>query len=115
MPDTFKNQNDSSLVIFVHHSFLLRGFNFLILLHEKIAEYSAVKALKWPERLAILIGVAKAVHFLHTGVIPGCFSNQLKTKSVLLDEHYIPKLSDYGMSIIKEDIEKFEVCLINPI
>jgi len=73
-----------------------------------------VKALKWPDRLAILIGVAKAVHFLHTGVIPGCFSNQLKTKNVLLDEHCIPKLSDYGMSIIKEDIEKFEVCLIYP-
>jgi hypothetical protein len=74
-----------------------------------------VKALKWPDRLGILIGVAKAVHFLHTGVIPGCFSNQLKTKSVLLDEHCIPKLSDYGISIIKEDIEKFEVCLINPL
>ncbi|XP_045791069.1 probable inactive leucine-rich repeat receptor-like protein kinase At3g03770 [Trifolium pratense] len=76
--------------------------------HTHLSEYSAEKALKWPDRLAILIGVAKAVHFLHTGVIPGCFSNQLKTKSVLLDEHCIPKLSDYGMSIIKEDIENFE-------
>jgi len=28
----------------------------------------------------------------------------------LLDEHGIPKLSDYGMSIITEEIEKFEVC-----
>ncbi|KAL5080604.1 hypothetical protein RYX36_009025 [Vicia faba] len=76
--------------------------------HTRLSEYSAEKALKWPDRLAILIGVAKAVHFLHTGVIPGCFSNELKTKNVLLDEHCIPKLSDYGMSIIKEDIEKFE-------
>ncbi|XP_027358039.1 probable inactive leucine-rich repeat receptor-like protein kinase At3g03770 isoform X2 [Abrus precatorius] len=66
------------------------------------------KALKWSDRLAILIGVAKAVHFLHTGVIPGCFSNQLKTNNVLLDEHGIPKLSDYGMSIITEEIEKLE-------
>jgi len=64
--------------------------------------------------LAILIGVAKAVHFLHTGVIPGCFSNLLKTKNVLLDEHCIPKLSDYGMSIITEEIEKFEVCSWQP-
>jgi len=50
------------------------------------------------------------VHFLHTGVIPGCFSNLLKTKNVLLDEYRIPKLSDYGMSIIIEELEKFEVC-----
>ncbi|RDY13334.1 putative inactive leucine-rich repeat receptor-like protein kinase, partial [Mucuna pruriens] len=70
-----------------------------------LTEFSVEKALKWSDRLAILIGVAKAVHFLHTGVIPGCFSNQLKTKNVLLDEHSIPKLSDYGMSIITEEIE----------
>lgn len=50
------------------------------------------------------------MHFLHTGVIPGCFSNLLKTKNVLLDEYRFPKLSDYGMSIIIEEIEKFEVC-----
>lgn len=90
-------------------SFFLKVFNPLIFLHSKHAEFSAEKALKWSDRLAILIGVAKAVHFLHTGVIPGCFSNQLKTKNILLDEHRIPKLSDYGMSIITEEIEKFEV------
>ncbi|XP_020232608.1 probable inactive leucine-rich repeat receptor-like protein kinase At3g03770 [Cajanus cajan] len=73
-----------------------------------LSEFSVEKALKWSDRLTILIGVAKAVHFLHTGVIPGCFSNQLKTKNILLDEHRIPKLSDYGMSIITEDIENFE-------
>lgn len=75
----------------------------------KHAEFSLEKALKWSDRLAILIGVAKAVHFLHTGVIPGCFGNQLKTNNILLDEHHIPKLSDYGMSIIREEIEKLEV------
>ncbi|XP_027925356.1 probable inactive leucine-rich repeat receptor-like protein kinase At3g03770 [Vigna unguiculata] len=76
--------------------------------HAHLSEFSVGKALKWSDRLAILIGVAKAVHFLHTGVIPGCFSNLLKTKNVLLDEYRIPKLSDYGMSIIIEELEKFE-------
>jgi len=59
--------------------------------------------------LAILIGVAKAVHFLHTGIIPGCFRNKLKTNNVLLDEHRFPKLSDYGMSMISEEIENIQV------
>ncbi|KAJ1391583.1 Serine-threonine/tyrosine-protein kinase, catalytic domain [Sesbania bispinosa] len=76
--------------------------------HTHLSEFSTEKALKWSDRLTILIGVAKAVHFLHTGVIPGCFNNQLRTNNILLDEHRIPKLSDYGMSIITEEIEKFE-------
>ncbi|KAI4350534.1 hypothetical protein L6164_004982 [Bauhinia variegata] len=73
-----------------------------------LSEFSPDKALKWSDRLAVLIGVAKAVDFLHSGVIPGCFNNQLRTNNILLDEHHIPKLSDYGMSIIREEIEKPE-------
>ncbi|KAF5457374.1 hypothetical protein F2P56_021478 [Juglans regia] len=74
--------------------------------HTHLSESFPEKVLKWSDRLRILIGVAKAVHFLHTGVIPGCFNNQLKTNNILLDEHQIAKLSDYGMSIITEEIEK---------
>ncbi|XP_011044179.1 PREDICTED: probable inactive leucine-rich repeat receptor-like protein kinase At3g03770 isoform X2 [Populus euphratica] len=60
------------------------------------------KVLNWSERLAVLISVAKAIHFLHTGVIPGFFNNRLKANNILLNEHGIAKLSDYGLSIISE-------------
>ncbi|KAK3033458.1 hypothetical protein RJ639_033062 [Escallonia herrerae] len=73
-----------------------------------LSETCPEKVLKWSDRLAVLIGVAKAVHFLHTGVVSASFSNRLKTNNLLLDEHRIAKLSDYGMSIITEDIEKLE-------
>lgn len=73
------------------------------------AESFPEKVLKWSDRLQILIGVAKAVHFLHTGVIPGCFNNKLKTNNILLDEHRIAKLSDYGMFIVTGEIENFQV------
>lgn len=76
------------------------------------AESCPEKVLQWSDRLTILIGVAKAVHFLHTGVIPGSFRNRLKTKNILLDEHRIAKLSDYGISIILEEVEKLEVCFL---
>ncbi|KAL2320271.1 hypothetical protein Fmac_029240 [Flemingia macrophylla] len=72
------------------------------------------KALRWSERLAILIGVAKAVHFLHTGVIPGCFRNQLNAHNVLLDEHHIPRISDYGLSMMSEEFEYLEAKGVNP-
>ncbi|XP_022923622.1 probable inactive leucine-rich repeat receptor-like protein kinase At3g03770 [Cucurbita moschata] len=64
------------------------------------------KVLNWSERLAILISIAKAVHFLHTGVIPGFFDNQLKINNILIDEHNVAKLSDYGLSIISEEPAK---------
>ncbi|KAJ4878556.1 Leucine-rich repeat protein kinase family protein [Raphanus sativus] len=60
------------------------------------------KSMNWSERLTVLTGVAKAVHYLHTGVIPGFFSNRLKTNNVLLNQHRFAKLSDYGLSIVSE-------------
>lgn len=73
-----------------------------------LSETCPEKALKWSDRIAVLIGVAKAVHFLHTGVNFASFYNRLKTNNILLDEHFVAKLSDYGVSIITEDIEKLE-------
>ncbi|XWS47826.1 hypothetical protein CRYUN_Cryun13aG0018400 [Craigia yunnanensis] len=61
------------------------------------------EVLNWSERLAVLIGVCKAVHFLHTGVIPGFFHNRLKTNNILLNDHRMAKLGDYGLSIISEE------------
>ncbi|XP_066337787.1 probable inactive leucine-rich repeat receptor-like protein kinase At3g03770 isoform X1 [Miscanthus floridulus] len=70
---------------------------------------SPEKTLKWCDRLQVLIAIAKAVHFLHTGIIPGSLSNRLKSSSILVDEHHMAKLSDYGLSIITEEIYKHEV------
>ncbi|KAL1541825.1 putative inactive leucine-rich repeat receptor-like protein kinase [Salvia divinorum] len=71
-----------------------------------LSETNPEKVLKWCDRLAVLISIAKAVHFLHTGVIPGFYSNRLKANNVLLDEHRIGKLSDYGLSVVAQDIDK---------
>ncbi|TQD71901.1 hypothetical protein C1H46_042573 [Malus baccata] len=64
------------------------------------------KVLNWSERLAVLVSVAKAVRFLHTGIIPGFFCNHLKTNNILLNEHGMAKLSDYGLSILTEETDK---------
>ncbi|KAJ1686135.1 hypothetical protein LUZ63_017525 [Rhynchospora breviuscula] len=77
-------------------------------LRSYLSESSLEKVIKWPDRLQVLIGIAKAVHFLHTGIIPGSVNNRLKTNSVLLDEHFVAKLSDYGLSIITEEIYRHQ-------
>ncbi|KAL2492266.1 Leucine-rich repeat protein kinase family protein [Abeliophyllum distichum] len=74
----------------------------------RLLETNPEKLLKWSDRLAILIGVAKAVHFLHTGIIPGFFNNRLKVNNILLNEHQMGKLSDYGLSIVVQDIDEHE-------
>lgn len=61
----------------------------------------------------MLIGVARAVHFLHTGIIPGFFNNRLNTNNVLLNELGMGKLSDYGLSVISGEIDKDGVRFIN--
>ncbi|XVF60083.1 hypothetical protein PTKIN_Ptkin08bG0015000 [Pterospermum kingtungense] len=97
-------QDDSSAnKVFLVYDYVPNG-NY----HTHLSETSPEKVLKWSDRLAILIDVAKAVHFLHTGVIPGVYNNRLKTNNILLDEHRIAKLSDYGMSIIIEENDKLE-------
>ncbi|XP_060193325.1 probable inactive leucine-rich repeat receptor-like protein kinase At3g03770 [Lycium barbarum] len=97
-------QDDST----VHRLFLVYEFIPCGNFRARLSETTPGKVLNWSDRLAILIGVAKAVHFLHTGVIPPSFGNSLKTDSILLDEHQIGKLSDYGTSILMEESEKVE-------
>lgn len=68
----------------------------------RLSETSSQKVIRWSDRLAILIGIAKAVHFLHNGIIPGFFSNQLKAKNILLNDNGIGKISDYGLSVVAD-------------
>ncbi|XVF08728.1 hypothetical protein REPUB_Repub07fG0028300 [Reevesia pubescens] len=74
-----------------------------------LSENCPGEVLNWSERLAVLIGVCKAVHFLHTGVIPGFFHNRLKTNNILLNQHRMAKLGDYGLSIISEETDNYVV------
>ncbi|KAL2934480.1 hypothetical protein RDABS01_017599 [Bienertia sinuspersici] len=83
-------------------------------LRSHLSDFGQVKALKWSERLMILMDIVKAVQFLHTGVIPGFFNNRLKTHNILVDEHRRAKLSDYGlqMKILEDDIYSFGFILL---
>ncbi|XP_022871596.1 probable inactive leucine-rich repeat receptor-like protein kinase At3g03770 isoform X2 [Olea europaea var. sylvestris] len=75
----------------------------------RLLETNPENVLEWSDRLAILIGVAEAVHFLHTEIIPGFFNNRLKANNILLNEHQMGKLSDYGLSIVVQEIDEHKV------
>lgn len=58
--------------------------------------------LTWVQRIAAAIGIVKGVQFLHTGIVPGVFSNNLKITDVLLDENFHVKINSYNLPLLAE-------------
>ncbi|KAK1576760.1 hypothetical protein Q3G72_016283 [Acer saccharum] len=60
--------------------------------------------LTWIQRIAAAIGVAKGIQFLHTGIVPGVFSNNIKITDVLLDQNLHVKLSTYNLPLLADSM-----------
>jgi hypothetical protein len=64
-----------------------------------LADWRKKEMLKWPQRMAITIGIARGVQFLHTGIAPGIFGNKLKIENILLDDSLTAKISSYNIPL----------------
>ncbi|KAI3923139.1 hypothetical protein MKW92_042700 [Papaver armeniacum] len=77
--------------------------------------------LDWNTRMKIAVGVAKALEYLHDQIDPPVIYGDLKTSSILLDEQFNPKLSDFsfaklyamtGMLSRNHDVYAFGIVLL---
>ncbi|KAL5994280.1 putative serine/threonine-protein kinase pbl26 [Asimina triloba] len=56
------------------------------------------RPLDWFTRMKIATGAAKGLEYLHDKANPPVIYRDLKSSNILLDEHYNPKLSDFGLA-----------------
>ncbi|XP_027360576.1 probable LRR receptor-like serine/threonine-protein kinase At1g14390 [Abrus precatorius] len=70
-----------------------------VTLRDYLTDRRKREMLKWSQRMAIGRGIARGIQFLHSGVKPGIFGNNIKIENILLDDSLNAKVSGYSIPL----------------
>ncbi|EAY92138.1 hypothetical protein OsI_13849 [Oryza sativa Indica Group] len=79
----------------------------------RISQGTEGRKLTWAQRISAAIGIANGIQFLHAGMMPGLFGNNLKINNILLDQNHVAKISSYNIPILGEAMKSekcYDVC-----
>ncbi|KAE8725516.1 putative receptor-like protein kinase [Hibiscus syriacus] len=65
---------------------------------DKIIFSKETCTLSWPNLLEIALGVARGIEYLHKGCQMQILHFDIKPHNILLDENFVPKVSDFGLA-----------------
>ncbi|XP_006356443.1 receptor-like protein kinase HERK 1 [Solanum tuberosum] len=86
--------------------------NEMILIYGNLKKHlydSDPPTMRWEQRLEICIGVARGLHYLHTS---GIIHRDVKSTNILLDENFVPKITDFGLSKKAPELEQTHVSTV---
>ncbi|KAL8473011.1 hypothetical protein ACS0TY_030015 [Phlomoides rotata] len=91
---------DESNEMILVYEFMEKGAlrDHLYVVEEESSESRSRSELSWEQRLQICIGAARGIHYLHTGSNGAIIHRDIKSTNILLDEHYVAKVADFGLS-----------------
>ncbi|XP_057249528.1 leucine-rich repeat receptor protein kinase HPCA1 [Beta vulgaris subsp. vulgaris] len=113
-------KNEIELLTRVHHKNLVKLIGFCFDQEEQILVYEFISngtlmdslsgksgiQLDWMRRLMVTLGSARGLQYLHELADPPIIHRDIKSNNILLDEHLVAKVTDFGLSKLFGDSKK---------